>query len=175
MMLNKTDQVLKDNTGKIWSEWLNLLDKDNALNMSHSDRVSYIHSKYNVDKWWSQNISIRYERARGLKQKFEKFDGGFESSKSKTFNIKSKELFELIQKLIEDSFFGDVEITTLNEHKNIRAKFNKTTTCNFYFSPKENRTQLVVQHFKLDSSEHCEKIREFWNKKLKEIEENLIS
>lgn len=173
ILLSKTNQTTKDNTGKTWDEWLDVLDKDNAVSMTHNNRVSNIHRKYNVDNWWAQNISVRYERARGLKQKFEKFDGTFETSKSKTFNIELTKLFQLIQTLIKNLSFGDIEITTLNKNKNIRGKMNNTTTFSFYFHSKGNKTQLMIQHFKLNNSEHCEQIREFWNKKLKEIEKEI--
>lgn len=75
-------------TGRNWMEWFTLLDKAGARKMVHRDIARILHDRYlgtNSQKggtnvatrggWWSQMVTVEYERARGLRQVNEQADG----------------------------------------------------------------------------------------------------
>lgn len=170
---NISDKVLKEKTGKGWEEWINILDKDKAIEMNHKEMATHLCNKYKVDSWYAQTISNGYEKEKGLRVKHEKATGDFEISKTKVFNIEHSKLFDLVKNLIEKDFFGHVEITTLNENKNIRLKGSDKNSFSFDFYNKENKTQLVIQQFKIKDSNEAEEMKKFWSNKLKELEEKI--
>lgn len=170
---NISDETLREKTGKNWKEWIDILDKDRALEMNHTEMAAHLRNKYRVDPWYAQTISNGYEKEKGIRVKYEKAEGDFEISKTKVFNIEIEKLFNFITNLIEKNFFGSKEITTLNKNKNIRLKNFDGTSFSFDFYPKENKTQLAVQHFKIKDSNEAEKLKEFWSNKLKEIEKEI--
>lgn len=175
IIANTNDKTIKEKTGKNWDEWINDLGKDNALSLNHKELFAHIQNKYKIDAWWAQKVAIGYEHITGSRKQYEKCSGEFEISKSRTFDIQLHKFFELIHNLLKESFFGNIEITTLNKDKNIRAKMNDNSSFSFDFYPKGSKTQLVIQHFKLNNSKHGEEKKDFWNKKLEELEAKLLN
>ncbi len=79
-----SDAAVKERTGKTWPEWFKILDKAGAKKMRHQDISAYLSKEHKVGQWWSQMIAVPYEHERGLREKFQKCDGEFAASGSRT-------------------------------------------------------------------------------------------
>ena len=70
-----SDEAVKAKTGKFRKEWLSLLDSIEAYKMSHKDIARYLYEKYQISSWWSQMVTVMYEKEKGLRDKHERPDG----------------------------------------------------------------------------------------------------
>ena len=81
-----SDEKLKEKTGCTWEKWVFALDYVNAHQWPHSEIAEYVSEKYKIPGWWSQMVTVGYERIRGLREKGQRRSGSWEASKSKTMN-----------------------------------------------------------------------------------------
>jgi len=58
-----------------------------------------IKDKYKTPDWWTQTVTIGYERIKGLRAKGQQRDGTYQASKTKTFNISVEELQKAVKKM----------------------------------------------------------------------------
>lgn len=54
-------------TGKTYPEWFDVLDGWGAAGQPHTAIARWLRDDLGVDSWWSQSITVAYERARGLR------------------------------------------------------------------------------------------------------------
>ncbi|HJR15886.1 MAG TPA: hypothetical protein VJ808_03450 [Gemmatimonadales bacterium] len=63
------------------------LDRAKAYSWPHGQIATYVREKYRVSSWWSQTVTVGYERIKGLRAIGQRRDGSFEVSKSKTLPV----------------------------------------------------------------------------------------
>lgn len=56
------DAVIKAKTGCNWERWVKALDQWGAEKMSHREIADMVNTKWKVDGWWSQTVTVGYER-----------------------------------------------------------------------------------------------------------------
>lgn len=78
-----SEDALVAATARRWNEWFALLDAWGAAERKHGEIVRHLRSEHGVPGWWSQTVTVGYERARGLRAKHERPDG-FSVSVSRT-------------------------------------------------------------------------------------------
>src|SRR5690349_12709262 len=71
-------------TGRNWAEWVTTLDATRAAEKPHREIAAYVSSLGTPD-WWSQMVTVGYERIRGLRDHGQRRGGAYEASKSRTF------------------------------------------------------------------------------------------
>lgn len=172
-----SDEAVMAKTGKVWSEWFKILDKAGAKKMPHKEIALYLHDKHDVTLWWCQMVAVAYEHERGLRQKFQKCDGVFSASASRTIAVPLAKAFEvwtndkLRRRWLPDA---PLEITTATPGKYVRAKWNGGTrlSVGFYATP-GGKTRVAVDHEKLASSKECLKMKSYWTAALERLQETL--
>src|SRR5262249_273953 len=87
-----SDAALSKRTGRTWAEWVRVLDDARAAEKPHREIARYVSSLGTPD-WWTQTVTVGYERIRGLRARGQRRDGGFEASKSRTFNVPVETLY----------------------------------------------------------------------------------
>ena len=175
-----SDETVKAKSGKTWAEWFKILDKVGAKKWEHSQISLYLHEKQNVSGWWSQMISVGYEHERGKRQKFQKCDGEFSASGSRTMNVPLGKLYEawadekLRRKWLPN---GEMEITTSTKDKSIRAKWDggKSRVSFLFYNKGPQKSQVTVDHMKLADSNDSEQMRTYWFEALNRAQKMLES
>ena len=161
-----SDAAIKRATGRAWAEWVKLLDDVGASSKPHREIVDYIHSLGNISGWWSQMVTVGYERIRGLRDRGQRRGGGYEAHKSKTFAVPVKKLFAAFKKASADF---DVRSTTPN--KRMRLAWDDGTAVEILFQPKgEKKSVAVVTHQKLPDKAAAEKMKAWWGQRLEALE-----
>ena len=89
-----SDEKVKAKTGCTWERWVYALDRHGAEQMSHRDIAALVNEKYKIDGWWSQTVTVGYERIKGLRARGQRRDGTYEATKSRTFNVPVTTLFD---------------------------------------------------------------------------------
>jgi hypothetical protein len=88
-----SDSAICAKTGRTWAEWIRVLDRDRWWEKSHREIALFVSSLGTPD-WWTQTVTVGYERIKGLRDKGQRRGGGYEASKSRTFNTPIEKLFE---------------------------------------------------------------------------------
>jgi hypothetical protein len=70
-----SDTALRRATGRGHDEWFAILDGWAADQHSHTEIARWLHETHGVPGWWTQTITVDYERARGLRARHEMADG----------------------------------------------------------------------------------------------------
>jgi hypothetical protein len=172
-----SDEAVKAKTGKVWVEWFAILDKAGAKKMPHKEIAAYLHDKKGVPSWWCQLVAVAYEHERGIRQQFQKCDGVFSASGSRTLAVPLARVYgawtddQLRKRWLPDA---PMEITTATPGKYVRAKWNEGTrlSVGFYATP-GGKTRVAVDHERLASSEECLKMKSYWSSALDRLEKIL--
>lgn len=165
-----SDEAVKAKTGKFRKEWLSLLDSIEAYKMSHKDIARYLYEKYQISSWWSQMVTVMYEKEKGLRDKHERPDG-YSISVSKVVPVPINILFNfwndnnrLNQWLVQDN----ITVGSRHLNKNIHMTWidGKTIVDVNFYDKGQNKSQVVVQHNKLSSLGESEKMKMYWKGRL---------
>jgi hypothetical protein len=123
-------------------------------------------------------VAVAYEHERGIREKFQKCDGEFAASVSRTLGVPIAQAYEAwVNEQLRRSWLGDteLEITTATPSKSIRGKWDggdSRLSVNFYGKGAE-KCQVAVDHMKLNSSKECAKMKTFWFDALNRLQNRL--
>ena len=81
-----SDEAVLRATGKSCDDWFAILDAAGARELAHREIAVYLREQENVSPWWSQEVTVQYERARGLREKHQTLSG-YQVSVSKTIAV----------------------------------------------------------------------------------------
>jgi hypothetical protein len=174
-----SNEAVKAKTGKVWAEWFAILDKAGAQKMPHKEIAAYLYENQKVSGWWSQMVSVAYEHERGLREKFQKCDGEFSASSSRTLAVPLAKLYtawtddRLRAKWLPNA---PMEVTSATLGKYVRAKWNGDSRLAVGFYAKGPRkAQVAVDHGKLANSRECARMKSYWSAALNRLESLLTS
>ena len=77
------DDKIRAGSGRTWDEWFRILDDWDATERTHRDIARWLHDEQGVPGWWAQNVTVGYERARGMRAR-NQTSRGFEVSVQRT-------------------------------------------------------------------------------------------
>ncbi|MCI0532189.1 MAG: hypothetical protein L0Y74_09620 [candidate division Zixibacteria bacterium] len=171
-----SDQAVKKATGRDWKDWFAFLDKSGGRKKNHKEIVASL-SRYKLNGWWRQMITVAYERARGLRVKYQKPEG-FEISVSRAISVPVAESFRYWEDpQLRSKWLGKngIVIRTSAPHKSMRLTWSDgKTSLSLSFLPKgKEKSQIVVQHGKLPDAGAAEKMKIYWSRKLDRLREVL--
>jgi hypothetical protein len=168
-----SDEALKKATGCTWERWVNALDGAKAFQMSHREIAAYIHQKYKTPSWWSQMVTVGYERIRGLREVGQKRSGDYEISKSKTIAVPLGKLYSAFSSpRMRARWLPGVKLTvrgaTLQKRMRLRWDDNMPVEVAFTARGKQ-KSQVAVQHGKLPTKSHADRMKAFWAERLEAL------
>jgi hypothetical protein len=172
-----SDEAVQAKTGKVWAEWFRILDKAGAKKWPHKEIAAYLHDKQKVSPWWAQMVSVGYEHERGIRQRFQKCDGEFSASGSRTLAVPLAKAYAAWtdEKLRNQWLPGaKIEITTATPGKYVRAKWDGDTRLSVgFYSKGPGRAQVAVDHGKLANSRESAKMKSYWFAALNRLQKAL--
>jgi hypothetical protein len=161
-----SDATIKEKTGCTWDRWVWALDEAGAFNWPHTEIAQYVHEKYKVPGWWTQTVTVGYERIKGLRARGQRRGGSWEASKSKTVDAAVSSLFKAFkQPKSRKAWLPDrkIAIRTAVPNKSMRITWDDGTSVELYFTSKgRSKSSVAVQHTKLPSKEAAERSKAFW-------------
>jgi hypothetical protein len=165
-----SDASIKAKTGCTWERWVRALDHYGAEEMSHRDIAALVSTKYKIDGWWSQTVTVGYERIKGLRARGQRRDGTYEASKSRTFDVPVTTLFEawadasLRRRWLDGE---SVKVRTATAPKSMRLGWSDGSIIAIGFQAKgKSRSSVAVQHTKLPDPETAERLKQYWSDRL---------
>lgn len=164
-----SDAVIKQKTGCAWVRWVTALDYHGAEQMSHGDIAKLVNEKYKIPGWWSQTVTVGYERIKGLRARGQRRDGTYEASKSRTFNVPVTKLFDAWKDAtVRKRWLGDatVKVRTATAPKSMRLGWSDGTIVAVGFMPKgKTKSAVAVQHTKLPDRETADRLKQYWSER----------
>ena len=73
-------RAIKAKTGCTWERWVGALDYHGAEQMSHREIAALVSTKFKVGSWWTQTVTVGYERIKGLRARGQRRDGSYEAT-----------------------------------------------------------------------------------------------
>jgi len=172
-----SDAKLKAKTGCTWERWVHALDRSGAEQMSHPDIAALVSDKYKVGDWWSQTVTVGYERIKGLRARGQRRDGTYEVSKSRTFSVPVTRLFDAWADARERGRWlngAKVKIRTATAPKSMRLDWDDRTIIAVGFTAKGRlKSSVAVQHTKLPDRGTADHLKQYWSDRLDTLGEVL--
>ena len=163
-----SDAAVSKQTGRTWAEWVRVLDAARAAEKPHGQIASYVAS-LGTPNWWTQMVTVGYERIRGLRDKGQRRGGGYEASKSRTYNVPVKTLFNAFANARTRRLWLPVKMTvrTAIPHKSIRITWEDDTRAQLGFTSKGRAKSAVsIQHVKLPDKSAADAMKTSWGEHL---------
>ncbi len=175
------DEAVAKATGCSWSEWLPYLDRKGCRHMSHGEIAGVVArcahpSGKRIGGWWSQMVTVGYEQARGLRDKYETARG-YQVGGSRTVGVPVAELFAAFAdpKLRKRWLPEPITVRKHTKNKSLRCtwKDGRTDVDVNLFAKGKAKSMAHVQHSKLPDKKSATRMKTFWAKRLDGLAERL--
>jgi hypothetical protein len=176
-----SDAKAREKTGHGLDHWFAVLDRFGGAEKGHTAMARHLYADHAVPGWYSQGITVAYERARGVRAVNQRCDGEFEVSVSKVVNAKAADVIEALTDAgVRRRWTRGIEAPLVNAlaaalrspaSKGIvlrpdglgryRYKWGETIV-QLYLVPKGHKVSLVVTNSKLADGAMVEARRAGW-------------
>lgn len=173
------DSVIAEKTGRSWKEWVATLDRHGATEMKHRDVAALLNRTYGLPGWWSQMVTVGYERIKGLRARGQRLDGSYEAGKSRTYSVPVARLFaawadaSTRRKWLDTS---GVKVRTATPYKSMRLGWPDGTIVAVGFMPKgAGKSAVALSHTKLPDRATADQLKRYWSERLDALRDVLAS
>jgi hypothetical protein len=171
-----------EKTGHGLDHWFAVLDRFGAVEKGHTAAARHLYDDHEVPGWYSQGITVAYERARGVRALNQRCDGEYEVSVSKVIAADTTRVIKAFTDArMRKRWIGKADpklaaaltaavtdkaskgfVVRPDGQTRFRYKWDGSTV-QFYLYPKPaGKTSLVVQHTRLAGAEAIEAQRARW-------------
>jgi hypothetical protein len=174
-----SNEVVKAKTGCDWERWVTALDYHQAHTWSHREIAEYVHETYKVPDWWTQMVTVGYERIRGLRAIGQRRDGGYEASRSKTVPVPVTRLYRAFRDArIRAKWLPGVALTVrkARPNKSVRITWDDGTSVEVWLIPKGNKkASATVAHRRLTTKADADRRKAYWGERLEALAQVLTA
>ena len=170
---------LEERTGCAWEGWVQMLDGLGAAELPHREIAALVHRRFKVSEWWSQTVTVGYERIKGRRAIGQRIDGRYEAGKSRTYAVPVTTLFDAwANTRRRKRWLGDAPaaVRAAVAPTSMRLDWGNGTVVNAWFTAKgPDKSSVAVSHMKLDDRAEADRLRQFWSERLDALGETLAS
>ena len=171
------DEKVAEATGRGWQGWFRVLDEWGALRRTHTEIARWLREEHGVDGWYSQSITVGYERARGLRAPGEHADG-FAITASRTIAVPVERLFEVFddEALRARSLPGaELHVRTATAPRSARYDWEDGSTRVIvgFDDLGERKSRVSLSHERLPDADTAEAMKAFWRERLTALKQQL--
>jgi hypothetical protein len=168
-----SDDAVKAKTGCTWERWVRALDAVKAHQWPHDVIARYVREKYHTPSWWTQMVTVGYERIRGLRERGQQRSGDYRTNKSKTLPASLSRVYRAFsQARMRAQWLPGVGLTVRNAtpNKYLRIIWEDGTQVNAGFVARaRSKAQVAVEHGKLPSKEAADRMKRYWTERLEAL------
>lgn len=174
------DDAIRAGTDHGWDHWCDLIDGWRGQAgpgnnpWDHTATAARIEAECGLDGWWSQAVTVGYERISGLRLPNQMADGTFTANKSRTVAADADKLREL---LLDDDHRADLfpgeatELRSKPTSKGIRLGIGPGVALISLTAKADGRTTVTLQHTKLPDADEVERWKFWWSEWLEAIDQ----
>jgi uncharacterized protein YndB with AHSA1/START domain len=164
-------------TGQGWDAWLRVLDEWGAATRTHTEIARWLREEHGVPGWYSQSITLGYERARGLRAPGERPDG-FVAGASRTVRVPVEHLFEAWEDETERERWlpgADLRVRTATAPKSARYDWEEGTTRVIvgFEAMDDAKSRVALSHERLPDADTAEEMKAYWRERLTALKARL--
>lgn len=164
-----SDEAVKAATGQDWAGWRQWIDGNNGATLSHAEIARLLHAN-GVPGWWSQMVTVGYERLTGRRAMGQRCDGAFSASASRTLTGNMDDALAnwlaVVDGMTEfDGVFAEVEPRQSQSEnwRYWRVDLDNGSKVNVTICDKVGGKAIVaVGHEKLADADAATRAKEFW-------------
>jgi hypothetical protein len=176
-----SDAKAREKTGHGLDHWFAVLDRFGGPGKGHTALARHLYDGHGVPGWYSQGITVAYERARGVRDVNQRCDGEYEVSVSKVMNAPTADVVKALSDprvrrrwsggtdadLLEalsaalDRRSGKPIVVRPDGLGRFRYKWGGTTV-QLYLVPKAGKVSVVATNSKLAGAAMVEARRAIW-------------
>jgi len=165
-----SDAAVKAATGCDWKKWVEALDYAGAHQWSHRAIADHLHQKFKVPAWWTQMVTVGYERIKGLREVGQRRGGDYEASKSRTYPVPVATLFGAFANArTRVRWLPGVKLTVrkTNPNRSVRITWEDDTAVDVWLVTRgADKSSVQVQHRKLPDRESIARLKTYWGERL---------
>jgi hypothetical protein len=190
-----SDDNVRGRTGHDLAHWFDVLDRFDAVKKGHTAAARHLRDSHGVDSWYSQGITVAFERARGVRAPNQRSGGTYDVSVSKIVAAEAAAVVAAFadkrrrarwMKTLDPELTATLSAAlTAPGGKGFVRKSNGHARCRYgwggevveiYVLPRpDGRSSLVVQHLKLPSRDALERRRKQWRGAVSAIAAHLVT
>lgn len=172
-----TDDAMVRGSGKSIGEWLGILDSWGATERKHAEIARWLVAEHGIGGWWAQNVTVGYERARGLRALHDR-PSGYEVSASRTINAAPERVSDAFaDAALRERWLPDAPISPRTANRGRSARFDWSdppSLVGFTLFPKgDGKTLIGLVHQKLPDAASAERHKGMWRERLSVLKEML--
>ena len=170
-----SDASVRKATGRDWSEWVRVLDAAGAAQKPHREIARHLAS-LGLPSWWSQMVTVGYERIRGLRERGQRRGGAYRASKSRTFPVGVERLFHAFASAAMRRRWLPVKLSVRAQtpHKRMRVVWQDGTVVLAGFVSKgAAKSSVAVEHQGLSGRSAMDAMKKTWSEALDRLAELL--
>lgn len=165
-----SDEVVRERTGKTWDEWFAVLDAWGATDRSHPEIARWLDAEFGIGGWWSQGVTVEYERARGLRDYYQQ-GRDYTASASKTVNVPIEKLFDAFaDDAARDRWTAGrpLRVRTARPNRSIRfdADDGEGRVIADFTAKGDAKSMVAVQHERLPDRAATDAAKRWWTERL---------
>jgi hypothetical protein len=158
-------------TGRPYSEWFAQLDAWGAADAPHREIAAWLMSERSVPGWWAQNITVEYERARGLRAVGQGRDGLYSVGATKTVAVPVEELYDAVtDPSRREEWLPGVHLRerTATPHRTARFDWGEGSTrvVAGFTAKGAHKSNVAISHERLPDGESAATLKAFWRERL---------
>jgi Domain of unknown function (DUF4287) len=167
------EERVAEATGRGWQQWFALLDEWGAPARTHTEMARWLREEHGVDGWYSQSITVGYERARGLRAPGEQADG-FAVTATRTVGVPVARLFAAFEdEELRELWLpaADMRTRTATAPKSARYDWEDGSTRVIvgFDDLGEHKSRVSISHERLPDSETADEMKAWWRERLTEL------
>ena len=173
-----SDAVIEKKTGRTWEQWVRALDHHGAGKMAHRDIAVLVSREYKVASWWTQSVTVGYERIKGLRTRGQQRNGTYRASKSRTFNVPATRLFAAwADDGIRRRWLSGAKtsVRTATASKSIRLDWNDSIVAVGFLAKGKSRSAVAVEHPNIPDRETADALKHYWSDRLDALSDLLVA
>ena len=88
------DAKVSEATGRTLGEWFAILDDRGARDLPHKEIARLLKDDHGVPGWWSQSVTVEYEKSIGRRETGQRQSGDFEANATRTLPVTTDEALD---------------------------------------------------------------------------------
>lgn len=161
-----SDGAIRRATGRPHAEWVTILDGWGATDRTHTEIARWLHEEQGVGAWWSQSITVDYERARGMRAQHQ-MTSGFSIGVTRTLARNADDLLlEFVEADRRQAWLPNAPMTPRPTRSALSARFDWSDPVSrvvVTISPRgPGRATVSVSHERLPDAEAAAELKGSW-------------
>ena len=165
-----SEDAVRRATGRSYAEWFALLDAWGATERRHPEIASWLSAEHGVPPWWTQSVTVSYERARGMRA-VHQMTTGFSVGMTRTVAAEAEATLAAFTDLLtRSSWLGDVALMQRRTTAAGSARFDwpdpPSRLVVFVESKGSGKSSVWVSHERLPDAETAARQKAAWKDRL---------